>query len=243
MLQFLVDYGYIIFTALLLPAFAFAIYAQTRVTRTYSTFKQIESSEGKTAHEVAEQILTDAGITDHKIQQISGDLTDNFNPKTKTISLSESVYNSKSVAAIGVAAHEVGHAIQHHTKYFPIRLRTLTIGLCNLTSQLLLPLLIIGILLNSWTLGYGGIIVILVAVSSYVLSFLLSLVTLPVEFNASKRAVKILQTNGILTPTETAQAKRVLDAAALTYVAASLMSLLQFLRILFYILGSGKKRK
>ena len=100
MLQFLAEYGYIIFTILLLPTFGFAIYAQTRVTRTFSTFRQIESSEGKTAHEVAEQMLNDAGITDHKVRQIKGDLTDNFNPKTRTISLSESVYDSKSVAAI-----------------------------------------------------------------------------------------------------------------------------------------------
>ena len=242
MLQFLAEYGYIIFTILLLPTFGFAIYAQTRVTRTFSTFRQIESSEGKTAHEVAEQMLTDAGITDHKVRQIKGDLTDNFNPKTRTISLSESVYDSKSVAAIGVAAHEAGHAIQYKTKYFPIRFRNMTVKLCAFTSRMLFPLLIIGIILNSWALQTAGILLVLFAIASYVLSFILSLITLPIEFNASKRAIKILQTNSILTPTETVQAKQVLDAAALTYVASALTSLIQFLRILFYAVGSKSKK-
>lgn len=244
MLQFLINYGYIIFTALLIPAFIFAGIAQGKVTKTYNTFKRIDTEKNKKAYEVAEQMLNDAGINYVKVQRISGALTDNFDPSTKVVSLSEDVYDSCSVAAIGIAAHEVGHAIQYHQKYFPIKLRMFTIRVCNLTSNLLMPLLIIGILLSSWGLALWGIGLIGLSIFTFVLSFLISLITLPVEYNASNRALKILSGSGALTTTETSQAKRVLRAAALTYVASALISLLGFLRILFYILGAtSKKRK
>lgn len=241
MVKFFLDYGYIIATALLLPAFIFAITAQAKVTKTFNTFKRVPASNGKTAREVAEQMLNNAGINNCKIQKISGELTDNFNPSTKVVSLSESVYDSNSIASIGVAAHEVGHAIQYSKGYFPMKVRSLTIKLCSLTSTMLLPLLIIGLIVNSFFFAFG-IWIIIFAISTYLLAFIVNIITLPVEFNASSRALKILQTEGHLTPTETTQAKRVLNAAAMTYVASSIIALLQLLRIVFYLLGSSKKK-
>lgn len=242
MLQFLLDYGYIIFTALLIPALIYSGVVQGKVTKTFNTFKRIDAQSGKTAHEVAEQMLNDAGINYIKVERISGELTDNFNPTTKTISLSDAVYDSKSVASIGVAAHEVGHAIQYHQKYFPIRLRMVTIKLCNFTSKMLMPLLIIGIICISLGIAFWGIGLISVGILSFILSFLVSIITLPVEFNASNRAIKILKGTGCLTPTESNQAKQVLSAAAQTYVASTLISLLSLLRIVFYFTGSDRKK-
>lgn len=242
MIKFFAQYGYIIATVLLLPAFIFAIAAQAKVTRTFNTFKRLPATNGKTAREVAEEMLNNAGVKDCKVQKISGELTDNFNPKTKVVSLSESVYDSNSIASIGVAAHEVGHAIQYNKGYFPMKIRQLTIIASNITSSMLMPLLIIGLIFN-YFFAYVGLWIIFIGLLSYFLAFLANLVTLPVEFNASKRALKILQTDGHLTPTETNQARRVLNAAAMTYVASSLIAILQFLRIVFLIFGSSSKRK
>lgn len=241
MLEFLTNYGYILFTALLVPVFILAIYAQSKVTSTFNTFKRIDTSNGKTASQVAKEMLENAGIKDCKVVKIKGQLTDNFNPKTKTVSLSEDVYDSTSVASIGVAAHEVGHAIQYHTNYFPIKLRTFTIVLSNFASNLLLPLIIIGLIIDlTIATAPVGIVFISVAIGIYALSFLVNLATLPVEYNASNRALKILETTGTLNQTELPQAKKVLSSAALTYVASTLMALVQFLRIVFYFLRFAK---
>lgn len=244
MWEFLLKYGYIIFTALLLPAMIFAIWAQSRVTKVFNTFKKVPSQNGKTAAEVAKEMLQNAGISDVEVVKINGNLTDNFDPRTKKVSLSEEVYDSTSVGSIGVAAHEVGHAIQNHTNYFPLKLRLFTIKLCNFSSSMLIPLIIISIITFS-LIPFISMGIILFAILSFVLSFLISIITLPVEYNASNRAVAILSKNAILTPTETNQSKTVLSAAALTYVASTLISLLNFLRILFYFLGifGGGKNK
>lgn len=241
MLEFLSSYGYIIFTVLLVPVFILAIYAQSKVTSTFNTFKRIDTANGKTASQVATEMLENAGIKGYKVVKISGQLTDNFNPKNKTVSLSEDVYNSTSVASIGVAAHEVGHAIQYNTGYFPIKLRTATIHISNFASKMLLPLIIIGFIMDIFIATIPiGLIFMMVSIGIYALSFFVNLATLPVEFNASNRALKILETTGTLNATELPQAKRVLSSASLTYVASTLMALVQFLRIIFYFVGISK---
>lgn len=199
--------------------------ASANVKSTFNKFNRYRNARGATAQDVAINILHNAGIYDVRVERIRGNLTDHYSPKEKVLRLSDSVYNSTSIGAIGVAAHECGHAIQHQEGYFPIRLRALSVPIANIGSLFYWPLILIGLLLGYMELAQVGVLLF-----SFVVAF--QLITLPVEFNASKRALNILSATGTLTADELTGAKKVLNSAALTYVAALFSSILQLLRLL-----------
>lgn len=209
-----------------------SLLASWGVKSTYAKYSKVRNIYGLTAREVAERILQGAGIYDVAIERIAGDLTDHYSPNEKVLRLSDTVYNSTSVAAIGVAAHECGHAIQHARGYAPIKVRNTIVPVVNIGQKLSIPLIMLGLVL-SWT----GLINIGIILFSFVLIF--QLVTLPVEFNASGRALRILRDGSFLVNDELKGAKAVLTAAALTYVAAVISSALQLLRL---ILLSNRRR-
>ena len=217
-----IDITYIIF---IIPALLFGIWAQISVQSAFSKYSRVPSARGYTGAEVAKLLLEQNGIYDVTIRHISGSLTDNFNPREKTLNLSDDVYNSTSVAAIGVAAHETGHAIQHAVGYRPIKWREAIIPVTQLGSWAYFPIILLGIVFSSQTLVNVGILL-------FATIALFQLVTLPVEFNASNRAIATLENNEILYGNEITGAKAVLRAAALTYVAALVSSLAQLLRLL-----------
>ena len=221
---------YYLMGVILIPGIILGLYAQSKVNMTYDKFSRIPNVAGRTASEVARIILDAAGCNNVQVQKISGNLTDNFNPTTNVVSLSESVCNSTSVAAIGIAAHEVGHAIQHKTDYFPMRIRKVAIVASNVSSTMLWPLVIMGLIFNFFLIPSVGMFMVWAGIIVFGLAALVNLITLPVEYNASKRATTILKQSGLLNETETSQAKKVLDAAALTYVAALVVSILNLLR-------------
>lgn len=208
--------------------------ASAKVKSTYARFSRVRSMTGMTGAEAARQLLNSQGIYDVQIRQVSGSLTDHYDPRTKTVNLSESVYGSTSVAAIGVAAHECGHAMQDASEYVPLRLRGSMVPVVNIGAQLSWPMILIGVLIG----GMGSPIVSL-GILLFSLSVLFQLVTLPVEFNASARAVRLLDSTGILRGEEVGYTKQVLGAAALTYVAAAAGSILQLLRLI--ILFGGRR--
>lgn len=213
-----------------------SLLASFRVKTTFSKYSKVRSMSGITGAQAAEKILNSQGIYDVRIGRVSGNLTDHYNPSDKTLNLSDSVYSSTSVAAIGVAAHECGHAIQHAKGYAPLNFRTALVPVANFGSSISWILIIIGLFINSrssMTLIYAGIL-------CFSLAVLFQLVTLPVEFNASSRALAILEQNGTLGSTELGQTKKVLSAAALTYVAAAAASILQLLRLI--VLFGGNRR-
>jgi len=229
---------YYLMGIILLPGLLLGIYAQNKVTRTYAKYSKVSSEKGMTASEVARLLLSQAGCNDHIVTKISGNLTDNYNSKTKTVSLSNTTYDSTSVAAIGVATHEIGHVLQHKTNYFPLKLRKVAIACSNISSQLLWPLVVLGAILSFVSFTSIGSIALWSGIAVFGLSVLVNLVTLPVEYNASKRATQILEQSGILTIAETNQAKEVLNAAALTYVASLVISLLSLLRFILAVKSS-----
>ena len=209
--------------------------ASARVKSTYNKYSQYRSASGMTGAQAAQRILNSAGIYDVTIQHVSGNLTDHYNPSAKTLNLSDSVYNATSVAAIGVAAHECGHAMQHNEGYGPLRFRSALVPVANFGSQLSWPMILLGILFG----GLGSPLV-QVGILMFSLAVLFQLVTLPVEFNASSRAVRLLDSQGILSGEEVDGTRKVLKAAALTYVAAAAGSILQLLRLV--ILFGGRDR-
>lgn len=219
---------------LVLPAVIFALWAQFNVKSTFSKYSKIASRSGMTGFDSARRILDANGLGDVRIAHVSGDLTDHYNPTDNTIYLSDSVYGSNSAAAIGVAAHEAGHAVQHATGYTPIKIRSAIIPVTNIGSNLAMPLIILGIILSFPTLAYIG-------VAAFGLSTLFQLVTLPVEFDASGRALKALE--GSLDGDDLASARKVLRAAALTYVAALAVSLVNLLRLLIMVAGNDRRRR
>lgn len=227
------DYWYIV---LVLPAVLLSLIAQSMVNGTFNKYSKVINRRGVTGADAARRILDANGLRHIRIEPVSGKLTDCFDPKAGVIRLSESVYGSSSVAAVGVAAHEAGHAVQHSVGYFPIKVRTAIIPLCNLGSSLAMPLVIIGLLLSFDALAMLGVLL-------FGLAVVFQLVTLPVEFNASSRALKIIGDTGMLDDTEKGGARRVLTAAALTYVAALAVSLANFLRLLFIVTGRNDRRK
>lgn len=232
-------FQYYLMGIILIPGIILGIYAQSKVNSTFGKYSKIPNANGKTASEVAKIMLNAAGCNDVTVTKINGNLTDNYNHSTKTVSLSSTVHDSTSVAAIGVAAHEIGHVLQYKTNYFPIKLRKLAIISSNISSSLLWPLLFFGLLLNFTMTSSIGIIAIWAGIIVFGLSVLVNLVTLPVEYNASRRATTILQESGLLDETETKQAKQVLGAAALTYVAALVVSILNLLRFILAIKSSS----
>lgn len=218
---------------LIIAGMMLCLIASGNVSATYRRYSKIDNARGMTASEVAERILKGAGIYEVRIERIEGDLTDHYDPKNKVVRLSESVYHSSSVAAIGVAAHECGHVIQHYGGYAPIRVRNAIVPVVNFGSKMSWPLILLGILFGLTSLVDIGIILF-----SVVLLF--QLVTLPVEFNASKRAIRIIRDDGILRGDEVVGAKKVLNAAALTYVAGTIATALQVLR-LFLLFGRRRR--
>lgn len=220
---------------LIIIAAIISLIAQWRVNSAFSKYSRVASMSGMTGAQAARMILQSNGINDVSVQRISGKLTDHYNPSTKVLNLSESVYGSTSVAAIGVAAHECGHAIQHARGYFPLSLRTALVPVANIGSQLSWVFIIVGAILSfNQTLITIGIIMFSAAV-------LFQLVTLPVEFNASARALEQLESNGILYRDEVSQTRKVLSAAALTYVAAADTAILQLLRLIILFGGRGRR--
>ena len=231
-------YIYIIATILILPVFIYSLIVQSKVNSTFKTYSTKASDCGRTASQIAREMLDGAGLTNVKIQRIKGHLTDNYNPKTRTLSLSDSTYDSCSVSAIGVAAHEVGHAFQHAKNYRPVKTRSALVPVVNICSSLSIPLLIVGIILTALSIVSPviGETLVWIAVAFYGSSTIFHLVTVPVEYDASKRALANLESLNILTDDELPMAKRVLDAAAKTYLAALFTSAVYFLRFLGYIL-------
>ncbi len=231
------DITYII---MVLPAVLFAMWAQSYVKSTFKKYSKVGNVNGLTGAEAARKILQMSGIYDVSIENIAGNLTDHYDPRDKKVRLSDSTYNSTSVAAIGVAAHEVGHAIQHAEGYAPLTIRNAIIPATNIGSKLSIPLILLGLFLTG--LGEQYILVAYIGVLCFALSTLFQLLTLPVEFNASHRALNILETSNMLYDNELKGAGKTLRAAALTYVAALAVSLMQLLRLLL-IVGGGRSRR
>ena len=227
-------YGFdIYYFILIIPALLFGLWAQSQVNANFQKFSRVGTMRGMTGAQAAEYILQQNGIYDVQIRHVSGHLSDNFNPRNKTINLSDSVYNSTSIAAIGVAAHEAGHAVQHAVNYAPIRIREMIIPVTQIGSWLYLPKIMVGFLFSSQALVNVGILL-------FSTLAIFQLVTLPVEFDASGRAIKTLESSGILYGEEITGAKKVLKAAALTYVAALVSSLAQLLRLI--LIFGGRRR-
>lgn len=228
-------YGYMPFyydptMILVIIGAALSMWASSRVNSTFRKYSQVRSMTGMTGAEAAKRILNSQGIFDVTVQPVRGQLTDHYDPRTKTVNLSEAVYGQTSVAAVGVAAHECGHAIQDNVGYTPLRLRAAFVPVANLGSRMAMPLILIGFFLS-----LGPFIE--VGIWMFVLAVLFQVITLPVEFNASSRAVKLLDQVGILQGQEVDGTKKVLGAAALTYVAAVAASVLQLLRLVLLFGG------
>lgn len=210
--------------------------ASANVKSTYSKYAQYRSMTGMTGAQAAERLLRSAGINDVTVGHVAGELTDHYNPATKKLNLSDSVYGSTSVAAIGVAAHECGHAIQHANGYAPLKFRTWFVPVANFGSKLAWPLILIGLLFTA----ESSMLFIDAGIVLFSFAVIFQLVTLPVEFNASSRALVLLEQQGILSEQELPYTKKVLSAAAFTYVASAAASLLQLLRII--LLVGGRRR-
>lgn len=210
---------------LVIPAMLIALLAQYKVKSTFKKYSRVGSSRGITGAYAAQSVLSFYGITDVRIERVAGSLTDHYDPKAKVIRLSDSVYSSNSVAAIGVACHEAGHAAQHAENYVPIKIRNSIVPVCNIGSTLGIPLAIIGLFMGFEPLIAIGLVL-------YSLVFVFHLVTLPVEFNASRRAIKVIDETQILFGGEIEGSKKVLFAAAMTYVASMIVALANLLRIL-----------
>ena len=215
------DYWYII---LVVPAMILAGWAQFRVKSTYSKFSKVGNTRKITGAYAAQAVLTHYGITDVRIEQTAGNLTDHYDPKAKVIRLSQGVYGSSSIAAVGIACHEAGHAAQHAQEYVPIKIRTALVPVCNIGSTLGLPLALIGLFLGFEPLITIGLVL-------YAAIFVFHLATLPVEFNASSRAIKVIDETNLLYDEEIGGAKKVLSAAAMTYVASMIVALANLLRL------------
>ncbi len=215
------DVGYLIFV---LPAFIFALWAQGKVRSAFETYSKVHSRAGRPAYVVAASLLRDSGLEDVRIQKVPGHLTDHYDPRSKVLRLSASVYDSSSLAAIGIAAHEVGHAVQHGVGYAPLAIRNGLVPVARFTSSAAMPLFFIGFLTRSGFLMDIGLLFFLGAV-------IFQGITLPVEFDASKRGLNMLETSGFISGDESVSVGNVLNAAALTYVAATAVAFGQFLRL------------
>ena len=212
-----------------------SLWASATVKSTYNKYSRVYSYSGLTGAQAAAQILRQAGIYDVRIEYVSGNLTDHYDPKARVLRLSDSVYGSNSVAAIGVAAHECGHAIQDQEDYVPLRFRSAFVPVANLGTQVAFPILLLGVFLGS------SHFLIQVGLLCFFFGVLFQLITLPVEFNASGRAVRILRETGMMSDDELSKTKKVLSAAAMTYVAAAAASILSMLRLI--ILFGGNRRR
>lgn len=223
---------YYLMGIILLPGIILAIWAQANVSSTYAKYNKVIGAKGLTGADVVQKMLSANGIHDVAITQIGGELTDNYNPRTKVISLSHNVYAGTTIADLGIAAHECGHAIQHAQGYAPMKFRNAVAVLSNVSSKLLWPLVIIGLFLGFGLNSPYGKIVMWSGIIIFSLSLIFTLITLPVELNASKRALSSLVEIDALDQMEVIGAKKVLNAAALTYVAAIVVSILELLRFI-----------
>lgn len=210
--------------------------ASARVKGTFNKYSQLRSMSGMNGAQVAQRVLQAAGIYDVQVRHVSGSLTDHYDPRTKTVNLSDPVYNATSVAALGVAAHECGHAIQHAKSYAPLSIRSALVPIANFGSMLAWPVILIGLFFNTRSSG----LIIDIGILLFSAAVLFQLVTLPVEFDASRRALVMLRTQGILADDELKYTRRVLKSAALTYVASAAAAILQLLRII--LITNGRKR-
>ena len=231
------DWTYLV---LVLPCVLLSLWASNRVNSTFKKYSKHYSMRRLTGAQAAQRVLAANGVSGVRIERISGNLTDHYDPRTNVIRLSDSVHDSTSVAAIGVACHEAGHAVQYAVNYAPIKFRAAIIPVTNFGSKLAMPLILAGILLSamgglSYTLVYLGI-------ACFGLSLVFQLVTLPVEFNASRRAMEAIRNTGLLTSEEQQGARKTLSAAAMTYVAATAVALAQLLRLLALYGRSNRRR-
>ena len=231
------DMAYLI---LVLPCVIFAIWASARVNSTFKKYSTQMSRRRITGAEAAQRVLSANGVRNVRIERVNGNLTDHYDPKANVIRLSDSVYDSCSTAAIGVACHEAGHAVQYAQEYAPIKLRAAIIPITNIGSKLAMPLILIGLLLAY--MGNYSYFFVYLGIACFGLSLVFQLVTLPVEFNASRRAMETIADTDLLTPEEQQGARKTLSAAAMTYVAATAVALAQLLRLLL-IFGGGNRRR
>lgn len=231
------DWTYLV---LVLPCMIFAMIASANVNSTFRKYSSQYSIRRITGAEAARRVLSANGIRDVRIERISGNLTDHYDPKSNVIRLSDSVYDATSTAAIGVACHEAGHAVQYAEHYAPIKLRAAIIPITNFGSQLAMPLILLGLVLSS--LGFVSYFFVYLGIAAFGLSFVFQLVTLPVEFNASRRAISAIESGDLLTNDELVGAKKTLRAAAMTYVAATATALAQLLRLIVLFGGRGRRK-
>ncbi len=217
--------GMMLFFVLVVPAFLFVLYAQSKVKSTYKKYSQVRSKRGYTGKEVAKDLLNKSGLTNVSVEQTSGELSDHYDPIKKVVRLSPDIYNGSSIAALGIAAHETGHALQHAHGYFPLNIRNMVFPAANLGSRAGIPLFIIGL--------FAGLEFLMdIGIAFFFFAVLFQIITLPVEFNASTRAIAVLEGGGYLANEELGGAKKVLRAAAMTYVAATAMALAHLIRLL-----------
>lgn len=229
------DWTYVVYV---LPAVIFAMWASAHVNSTYNKYKNQLSARGITGAQAARMVLDANGLYHVRIEQVAGELSDHFDPKANVVRLSQGVYGNTSTAAIGIACHEVGHAIQHATGYVPVKIRTAIVPITNLGSRLSMPLILIGLVLGAFSEWL--FMLVYVGIACFALSTVFQLVTLPTEFNASRRAMDSIQTYNILSDEELRGTRKVLTAAAMTYVAALAVSVMQLLRLL---LLAGRRRR
>ena len=229
------DWTYVVYV---LPAVIFAMWASAHVNSTYNKYKNQLSARGITGAQAARMVLDANGLYHVRIEQVAGELSDHFDPRTNVVRLSQGVYDNTSTAAIGIACHEVGHAIQHATGYVPVKIRTAIVPITNLGSKLSMPLILIGLVLGAFS--EWMFMLVYACIACFALSTVFQLVTLPTEFNASRRAMDSIQTYNILSDDELRGTRKVLTAAAMTYVAALAVSIMQLLRLL---LLAGHRRR
>ena len=229
------DWTYLV---IILPCLILSLWASAKVNSTFKRYSKQLSSRRITGADAAQRVLRHNGVCGVRVEQVSGNLTDHYDPKTNVIRLSDSVYNSTSTAAIGVACHEAGHAVQYAEKYFPIQIRAAIIPITNFGSKLAMPLILIGVLLSAF--GNFSYNLVYIGIACFALVLVFQLVTLPVEFNASRRAMAAIEEAEILTQDEKKGARKTLTAAAMTYVAAAAVAFAQLLRL---ILLFGRRRR
>lgn len=230
------DWTYLV---LVIPCLILSLWASARVNSTFKKYSNQISSRKITGAQAAQRVLQANGVYGVRIERVSGNLTDHYDPKTNVIRLSDSVHDSPSTAAIGVACHEAGHAVQYAQDYSPIKLRAAIIPITNIGSRLAMPLILLGLVFT--TLGSFSTTIIYIGIACFALSLVFQLVTLPVEFNASRRAMEAIEQSGILTQEEQKGARKTLSAAAMTYVAATAVSLAQLVRLI--TLFGGRRRR
>ena len=230
------DWTYLV---IVLPCILLSLWASSSVKTTFNKYSKVNSIRHLTGAEAAQRVLSANGVRGVRIERVSGNLTDHYDPKTNVIRLSDSVHSSTSVAAIGVAAHEAGHAVQYAENYGPIKVRAAIIPITNIGSKLAMPLILLGLVLSF--MGDMSYFFVYLGIAAFSLSLVFQLVTLPVEFNASRRAMAAIESAGLLTHEEQQGAKKTLKAAAMTYVAATAVALAQVVRLM--VLFGGRRRR